>query len=277
MIIDAHQHFWNYSPQKHSWISPEMGMLKRDFLPEDLQKIYEENGINACVAVQAEQSEKETMFLLQFAEEYEFIKGVVGWVELRSRDLEKRLEHYRKFDKLKGFRHLVQDEPNPDFLVDADFQEGLGMLEKYGFTYDLLVYPHQLNAAIKTVGNFPHLKFVVDHIAKPPIKQQVMEPWKEVINSIGSYPNVYCKISGLITEASWESWKEADIAPYLDVVLRSFGIDRVMFGSDWPVCLLAGSYPQVLGLVEHYVSHFSEKDKEKLFYKNAAAFYGLTS
>lgn len=277
MIIDAHQHFWNYSPQKHSWISPEMGMLKRDFLPEDLQKIYEENGINACVAVQAEQSEKETMFLLQLAEEYEFIKGVVGWMELRSRDLEKRLEHYRKFKKLKGFRHLVQDEPNPDFLLDADFQEGLGMLEKYGFTYDLLVYPHQLNAAIKTAGNFPHLKFVVDHIAKPPIKQQVMEPWKEAINSIGSYPNVYCKISGLITEASWESWKEADIAPYLDVVLSSFGIDRVMFGSDWPVCLLAGSYPQVLGLVEHYVSHFSEKDKEKLFYKNAAAFYGLTS
>lgn len=277
MIIDAHQHFWNYSPQKHSWISPEMGMLKRDFLPEDLQKIYEENGINACVAVQAEQSEKETMFLLQLAEEYEFIKGVVGWVELRSRDLEKRLEHYRKFKKLKGFRHLVQDEPNPDFLLDADFQEGLGMLEKYGFTYDLLVYPHQLNAAIKTAGNFPHLKFVVDHIAKPPIKQQVMEPWKEAINSIGSYPNVYCKISGLITEASWESWKEADIAPYLDVVLRSFGIDRVMFGSDWPVCLVAGSYPQVLGLVEHYVSHFSDKDKEKLFYKNAAAFYGLTS
>ncbi|HLW21395.1 MAG TPA: amidohydrolase family protein [Cyclobacteriaceae bacterium] len=275
MIIDAHQHFWNYSPQKHSWINSDMGILKKDFLPSDLLETYKENGVSGCVAIQAEQSEEETLFLLQLAEDYDFIKGVVGWLDLRSPDLEDRIKYFRQFKKLKGLRHVVQDEPDPNFLLDPDFQKGLGLLEKYELTYDLLVYPHQLNAAIQTVENFPNLKFVLDHIAKPPIKDQVIAPWEDAIGIIGSKKNAYCKISGMVTEASWTSWKVDDFVPYLDTVFRAFGIDRIMFGSDWPVCLLAGNYAQVLGLVKNYSSRLNVEEKNKLFYENAASFYGL--
>src|SRR5690554_5963350 len=275
MIIDAHQHFWNYSPQKHSWINSEMGIIKRDFLPEDLLEIYKANKVSGCVAVQAEQSEEETMFLLQLAEEYDFIKGVVGWLDLRHHDLENRIKHFQQFKKLKGLRHVVQDEPDPNFLLDTDFQKGLGILEKYDLTYDLLVFPHQLNAAIQTVENFPNLKFVLDHIAKPPIKDQIMAPWEDLISLIGSKKNVYCKISGMVTEASWASWQQEDFVPYLDTVFRTFGIDRVMFGSDWPVCLLAGNFARVLEIVTNYANGLSEEEKKKLFYENAASFYDL--
>ncbi|MEX2591977.1 MAG: amidohydrolase family protein [Anditalea sp.] len=275
MIIDAHQHFWKYSPQKHHWINEEMTAIKRDFLPEDLQKIYREHGVYGCVAVQAEQSEEETDFLLQLAGQHDFIKGVVGWVDLRAENLPKRLDHYAQFEKLKGFRHIVQDEPDPDFLQDTAFQRGLGQLEKHGFTYDLLVYPSQLKAAIHTVRNFPKLQFVIDHIAKPDIKNGQIIDWGKSMETIADEKNVYCKISGMVTEASWKDWQKKDFFPYLDVIFKSFGIDRVMFGSDWPVCLLAGDYQAVLDIIVQYTRDFSDQDKLKIFYKNAVDFYRL--
>lgn len=275
MIIDSHQHFWKYSLQKYSWINDEMNVLKKDFLPDDLWEIYKDNDVKGCVAVQANQSAEETDFLLELADQHHFIKAVVGWVDLRDGALENALQSYRKHKKLKGFRHVVQDEPDPEFMLDEKFQRGLGLLGKHGFTYDLLVYPHQLKAAIQTVRKFPDLKFVLDHIAKPDIKNQQIDQWAELINTLASESNVCCKVSGMVTEASWKNWQQANFTPYLDVVFESFGIDRVMFGSDWPVCLLSGNYQQVLGIIKQYVAPFSAEDKQKLFHKNVVSFYGL--
>jgi L-fuconolactonase len=275
MIIDAHQHFWQYDPTKHAWINESMSVLKRDFLPDDLLKIYRACGVSGCVAVQAEQSEEETDFLLQLSDKYDFIKGIVGWIDLRDAALPERLDYYSRFAKLKGFRHLVQDEPDPGFLLEPDVQRGLGHLEKYKFTYDLLVYPHQMKSAIQTVKNFPQLNFVLDHIAKPEIEKGVIAGWDKSIQTLALENNVHCKISGIITEADWNNWQPSDFDPYLNLIIKAFGMDRIMFGSDWPVCLLAGSYPQVLDLVTQYSLNFSEENKRKLFYGNANAFYGL--
>lgn len=276
MIIDAHQHFWNYSLQKQPWITDRMRVLKSDFLPQDLLNIYKENTVEGCVAVQADPSEEETDFLLRLAEAHDFIKGVVGWVDLQDDKLEARLDHYKGFQKLKGFRHLVQDEPDPDFMLYESFRKGLSLLEKHGYSYDLLVHPHQLKAAIQTARDFPNLKLVLDHMAKPDIKNRQIDNWREDIEALASENNVFCKISGMVTEASWESWQQGDFIPYLDIVFRSFGIDRVMFGSDWPVCLMAGSYAQVLNIVKEYVRDFSEEGKHRLFCANASRFYGLS-
>lgn len=275
MIIDAHQHFWNYSPTKHAWISEEMSVLKRDFLPSDLSKIYEENSVTGCVAVQADGSEEETEFLLQLAEENDFIKAVVGWVDLQDRDVEARLRHYQSFEKLKGFRHVVQDEPDPNFMLREDFRAGLKALECFDYTYDILVYPHQLDAAIKTVQDFPKIDFVLDHIAKPDIKNHKMDNWLPKIKTLAQSPNVHCKVSGMVTEASWRSWRQEDFFPYLDVVFEAFGLDRLMFGSDWPVCLVSGSYGEVLGIAKAYMGQYSPADQEQVFYKNAQSFYRL--
>ena len=275
MIIDAHQHFWYYNTQKHAWINDEMALLKRNFLPIDLQVVYQKNGIDACVAVQADQSEAETDFLLELAEEYDFIKGVVGWVDLRSEKVEERLAYYAQFPKLKGFRHVVQDEPDPEFMLGTHFSEGLSLLSKYNFTYDVLIFPPQLEAAIKTVQNFPNQKFVLDHIAKPYIKAGKIDQWETHTRKLASYPNVYCKVSGMVTEADWKNWKPQDFEPYLDVVFDAFGVDRLMFGSDWPVCLLGGAYTKIKGILEQYIAKRSKEESAKIFGGNAASFYGL--
>ncbi len=276
MIIDAHQHFWNYSPAKHAWINGQMAVLKRDFLPIDLLEIYKKNSVTGCVAVQADGSEEETDFLLQLAEKHGFIKGVVGWVDLQDRQVEARLRHYRNFKKLKGFRHVVQDEPDPEFMLREDFRAGLKALEDFHYTYDILIYPHQLDAAIKTVQDFPKINFVLDHIAKPHIKEAKMDNWLPKITGLAQSPNVCCKVSGMVTEAAWKSWRQQDFVPYLDAVTEAFGMDRLMFGSDWPVCLLSGNYEQVLKIVQDYYQGFSQEDKDKLFYLNASRFYGLS-
>jgi len=276
MIIDAHQHFWKYSPQKHAWIRQEMSLLKRDFLPDDLQKIFAKNQVAACVAVQAEQSEEETGFLLQLADQYNYIKGVVGWVDLKAENLLQRLDYYQDIEKLKGFRHQVQDEPDPRFMLHPAFQNGLRVLEKTRFTFDLLVYPVQLDATLQTGRNFPRLSFVLDHMAKPDIKSGSINNWSTSIQQIAKEPHVYCKISGMVTEASWKDWKAKDFSPYLDVVFQAFGPDRLMFGSDWPVCLLAADYQAVLDIVIQYTRNLPEEDKQKIFYKNAQKFYKLT-
>lgn len=275
MIIDSHQHFWNYDPVAHSWIGDDMSVLKRNFLPEDLWKVYQENGVDGCIAVQADQSEAETDFLLQLAAENDFIKGVVGWVDLRSAELEDRLMHYSDFPKLKGFRHVVQSEPDPNFMLRKDFQRGLDQLHRYNFTYDILIFPTQLAAALETVKAFPNQNFVIDHIAKPYIKASKIDEWASFMQQIATYPNVTCKVSGMLTEADWENWQDQDFTPYLDIVFQAFGTQRILFGSDWPVCLVAGSYAQVKGLVSNYISKYSKAEQADIWANNAKHFYGI--
>ncbi len=275
MVIDSHQHFWKYDPIRHDWINDEMSILKKDFLPVDLQKLYQAAGIDGCVAVQADQSEAETDFLLQLAEHNDFIRGVVGWVDLRSPELAERLLHYQAFSKLKGFRHVVQSEPDPNFMLRDDFQRGIAQLHAHDYTYDILIFPNQLPAAIETVRNFPDQRFVVDHIAKPYIKTGKIKEWAINMETIASFPNVMCKLSGMVTEADWSNWKNEELVPYLEVVNQCFGAKRMMFGSDWPVCLLGGSYTDIKGILEHFIRDFSAEDQAAIWGGNATHFYQL--
>jgi L-fuconolactonase len=276
MRIDSHQHFWNFNPKQHDWIDDSMTILKRNFLPNDLKPLLDQNGIDACIAVQADQSEEETKFLLDIAEQYDFVKGVVGWVDLCAVNAEKRLAFYHENDYFKGVRHIAQSEKK-DFLLRADFQNGIKKLSGLNLTYDILIFPYQLDAAIELVKKFPDQKFVLDHLAKPSIKNQKITDWKKAIHQIGHLPNVSCKISGLVTEADITDWKSKDFTPYLDPVFEVFGEDRVLFGSDWPVCLLAANYDKVFNLVADYTAGFSDDAKEKLFGGNGARIYNITT
>jgi L-fuconolactonase len=275
MKIDAHQHFWQYNPVRDSWIDNSMSVLMRDFLSSELKEEMDNNGIDGCVTVQADQSEEETNFLLQLAQSNSFIKGVVGWLDLRAKNLEERLAYFATNEKLKGLRHIVQAEPDSFFMMKEDFQRGISLLSKYGLTYDILILPKHLGTALELVKQFPDQPFVIDHLAKPQIKEQVFSPWQEQIQELAKAPNVYCKVSGLVTEANWHNWKMEDIRPYLDIAFNAFGIDRVMFGSDWPVCKLAGNYTTTCVLMEEYLKDFSEVDKAKFWGENAAKFYNL--
>ena len=274
MKLDSHQHFWKYSPQQHNWIDDSMVSLKRDFLPNDLEPHLIENKIEACVVVQADQSEKETEFLLELATQYEFIKGVVGWVDLRAKNVEERLQFYSQNQYFKGVRHIVQSEKQ-DFLLDPAFQNGIGKLGNLNLTYDLLIYPHQIEAAIKLVSQFPNQKFVLDHLAKPNIKNGKIDPWKNQIQRLAQFSNVSCKISGMVTEADHSQWKPSDFIPYLDIVFEAFGENRILFGSDWPVCLLAASYQEVYQLITDYTANFSLEQRDKLFGGNAERIYNI--
>jgi L-fuconolactonase len=273
--IDAHQHFWKYNPVRDSWITDDMAILRKDFLPADIKPLFAENNIDGCIAIQADQSEEENYFLLQQAKENDFIKGVVGWIDLRSPAIEERLKYFKPFKKLKGFRHILQGEPDRDMMLHKNFKRGIGLLRKYGFTYDLLIYPDQLLFAKELVEQFPDQKFVIDHIAKPCIKFKKLKGWEGPIKMIGGYENVYCKMSGLVTEAEWQHWDKETLKPYMDVVVESFGTGRIMFGSDWPVCLVAARYGEVLNLMQDYFSSFSKTEQENIFGGNAIEFYNL--
>ena len=275
MKIDSHQHFWRYDAVRDAWITDSMAVLKRDFLPEHLAAEFAANGIDASIAVQVDQSENETMFLLDLAERNERIAGVVGWVDLLSPRVAESLEHFSHASKLRGFRHIAQAEPDDRFLVQENFVKGVTQLRAFGFTYDILIYPRQLPAAIELAARLPGQRFVVDHLAKPEVKSKKTLPWAAQIKEIAQNQNVFCKLSGLVTEADWKHWEAGDFKPYLEVVFDAFGAERLMFGSDWPVCLLAATYRQVKELIEEYVKGFSESDKEKIFGGNAARFYGL--
>lgn len=275
MKIDSHQHFWKYHPVKDSWINDDMKILQRDFLPTDLHSLLQENQIDGCVAVQADQSEEETHFLLELAESTDWIKGVVGWIDLRAENLEDRLQYFFKFKKLKGFRHIVQAEPEDDFLLNNDFCAGIAKLSKYDFTYDLLIFPRHLPYAVELVKRFPQQSFVIDHLAKPDFKQSDFSLWEKGIREIANYPNVFCKVSGLVTEADWANWKESDFTHCLDIVTEAFGMNRLMFGSDWPVSLLAASYGQCCGIVNNYFSKFTKEQQDKFWGRNAIEFYDL--
>jgi L-fuconolactonase len=275
MNIDSHQHFWRYDAVRDAWITDSMAVLKRDFLPEHLAPELAANGVDASIAVQTDQSESETMYLLGLAEKNTRIAGVVGWVDLRSPGLEQRLEHYSRFPKLRGFRHIAQSEPDDRFLVQEQFVAGVAQVRKFGFTYDILIYPKQLPSAIELAARLPEQPFVVDHLAKPEIKDAKTAPWAAQMKEIAENKNVFCKLSGLVTEADWRHWRADDFKPYLDVVFDAFGTDRLMFGSDWPVCLLAATYRQVKQLIADYVKSFSASDQQNIFGGNAARFYGL--
>lgn len=273
--IDSHQHFWKYHPVKDAWITDDMKIIQRDFLPKDLAPLLQQNGVDGCIAVQADQSEAETHFLLELAQNNDFVKGVVGWVDLRNPDLKSRLDYFSQFKKLKGFRHIVQAEPEDDFLLKDDFCNGIAQLEKFNFTYDILILPKHLPFAVEFVKRFPNQKFVIDHLAKPNFKQNDFSDWEKGIRALAKCENVYCKVSGLVTEADWNNWNEADFFSCLDLVTKAFGTERLLFGSDWPVCLLAADYSQTLEIITNYFSKFSETDQEKFWNGNAIAFYNL--
>ena len=272
--IDSHQHFWQFDPVRDAWIDDTMSDIRRDFSPNDLQPILAKNSIEGCVAVQADQSEIETEYLLGLAEKNGFIKGVVGWIDLLKENAEQRLAYYAQNSLFKGVRHIAQGEAD-DFLLRTDVQKGIELLAKYDLTYDILVLAHQLPATIELVKAFPQQKFVLDHLAKPQITKGVDKEWQRNIATLGEYPNVYCKLSGMVTETNDFKWNKLDFTPFLDVVFMAFGKDRVMYGSDWPVCLLAADYSEQLNVLQEYISNFSALDRLKIMGGNAALFYNL--
>lgn len=274
MRIDSHQHFWKYNPVRDNWIDETMGDIRRDFLPLELKPVLDENNIDGCIAVQADQSEEETIFLLNSAEDNSFIKGVVGWVDLCADNLENRLEYFSKFKKFCGVRHIVQAEPI-NFMMRQEFQTGISLLKKFKLTYDILIIPSQIRAAIELVKNFPDQPFVLDHMAKPNIKHGEIKSWKQDIEILALYQNVHCKISGLFTEADWKIWLKSDFTKYLDVIFCAFGVNRILFGSDWPVCLLAVEYKEQLEIVKEYISKFTVEEQSKIMGENAIRFYNL--
>lgn len=273
--IDAHQHFWQFDPLRDSWITQEMALIQKDFLPQNLQPLLQENNLDGCVVVQSGQSEKENEFQLSNAGSFDFIKGVVGWVNLQDKAVEDRLAYYTSFKKMKGFRHVLQGEADKALMLKPAFMNGISKLQRFGFTYDILIYPGQLKYAAQLAAAFPGQKFVIDHIAKPSIKEQKIDEWKKDILALAGYENLYCKISGMVTEADWKNWRKEDFTPYMDTVVEAFGTNRIMFGSDWPVCLVAASYQQTLELVTDYFSSFTENEKEDFFGLNAIEFYNL--
>lgn len=274
MIIDTHVHFWKYDKVRDAWITNEMKILKQDYLPAHLISTLKRNGVDGCVAVQAGQSEYETHFLVELSKTHPEIKGVVGWVDLLNKNLEERLQFFSQYNIIKGWRHVVQSEPD-DFLLREDFHNGIAALAQYRCTYDILIYHHQLNAAIEFVSKFPNQKFVLDHCAKPDIGKKKIEDWKVLMKELGQHSNVHCKLSGLFTETTWKQWSAGDFYPYLDAAFETFGVDRLMFGSDWPVMLLSGIYVQWKSLLEKYMENFTEEDRLKVFGENAETFYNL--
>lgn len=274
MIIDAHQHLWKYDPVRDHWIEDSMEVLRKDFLPKDLKPILDANGVAGCIAVQADQSEEETEFLLKCAQENPFLKGVVGWVDLRAGNVEERLANYSQNEYFKGVRHIVQAEKD-DFLLNKDFQNGVGKLSQYGLSYDLLIYPRQFPATLEMVEKFPNQIFVLDHIAKPSVSEKLDAEWVKNIHLLSKHENVFCKISGMVTETKNFEWVKSDFTPYLASVVSAFGTDRLLYGSDWPVCLLAADYKEVLGIIVDYFQNFSTLEKSKIFALNAIKAYNL--
>jgi L-fuconolactonase len=280
--IDAHQHFWRYSPAEYPWIGVGMERIARDFLVADLEAVARPEGIGGSVAVQARQSLAETRWLLELAAAQPFIRGVVGWVDLRSGEVGEQLAALLDrpnavVGKLVGVRHVVQDEPDPRFLLGEAFVGGLRQLAPFGLTYDLLLYPPQLPAAVELAGLLPTQPFVLDHLAKPRVKTGEIADWRRDIESLARHQNVSCKVSGLVTEAAWQAWKPTDFRPYLDVVLTAFGPERLMIGSDWPVCLVAASYAEVARIARDFFSGLSPAEQAEIAGGTARRIYGLDS
>ena len=273
--IDSHQHFWQYNPAEHVWMTDTMQVLKKDFLPTDLAPLLNQIGFDGCIAVQARQSIEETNWLLRIANKNDFIKGVVGWVDLLSPNIDETLSGYTNQKKLVGVRHVVHDEADDNFMLQPAFQNGIAALKEFNLTYDLLLFPKHLPVALQLVEKFPEQYFVVDHIAKPFISKKEFSPWKEDLKELAKHPNVFCKLSGMVMEAKWNDWKEDDFKQYLDIVTESFGTNRIMIGSDWPVCTLSGNYSSTMSIVINYANQFSKEISDGILGGNCINFYKL--
>jgi L-fuconolactonase len=272
--IDAHHHCWQYNAQKHAWIDDTMQVIQRDFAPEDLQPCLEANEVTATVLVQVNQDAQENHYMLSLAQSSPFIKGIVGWVDFQAPDLAEQLEMWTAFGVMKGFRHIAQAEAN-DFLARPDIIAGIARLQRYGFTYDILIKPPQMKTALKLVQALPGQPFVIDHLAKPYIAAGKLQAWARDIKALAAAENVYCKISGMVTEADWKHWTNEQLWPYMDVVLEAFGPQRLMFGTDWPVCLVAASYDAVVASVRLWVEKLSDSEQQDVWYNTAAQFYKI--
>ena len=275
MMIDTHHHLWKYNHREYGWMDDSMSILMQDYLPEDLTLELQKSDTTGTVVVQSRQSLRETRWLLEKADENPFIKGVIGWVDLRSPELVQQLKEFGPHPKLVGVRHVIHDEPDDGFMLGPDFIKGIAQLEAYDLAYDLLLYPRHLGRAVELVKIFPKQRFVLDHLGKPLIKAGEMEPWKRDIARLASHSNVWCKLSGMVTEADRESWTYEDLQPYMQVVLKAFGPEWIILGSDWPVCRLAGEYSEVMAVVLKFIEPLKKADKAKLLYQNAVDCYQL--
>jgi len=275
MKIDAHHHFWHYNKEEFGWINDKMSVIRRDFLPSDLLAEINTAGIDAVVSVQARQTLQETEQLIKYAQENEFIKGVVGWLPFCEVDIQKYLEKYSNKSCLKGLRHVIQDEPDDDFILREDFNLGVSLLKDFGLVYDILIFEKHLPQTIEFVKKHPNQRFVLDHIAKPKIKKGQLQPWRKHIEELGCFENVYCKISGMVTEADLSNWTLEQLKPYYEIVLDAFGPGQLMFGSDWPVCLCACKYGQWVETVQQLISQLSCSEQDAIMGENAIRAYGL--
>lgn len=273
--IDSHQHFWKYDPARHSWMNEKMDLLKKNYGPKDLAVLLSQCGLHGSVAVQASQSEEENEFLLGLAESNPIIKGIVGWVDLQSDAVSERLSYYSTKNKIKGFRHVIHDEPDVDFMLRPAFLNGLKALKNFNYTYDILIFTVHLSNTLQLVRQFPDQPFVIDHIAKPMIHKHEISEWKKGLIPLASLQNVYCKISGMVTEAHWKNWTKEDFTPYLETIVELFGSKRILYGSDWPVCTLSASYAETYGIVKSYFEKFSVDEQDDFFGLNAKRFYHL--
>lgn len=274
-MIDTHHHLWKYNPQEYGWMDDSMSVLKRDYLPGDLEPELLEAGIDGTVVVQARQSLEETRWLLDLSDTHSFIKGVVGWFDLCSPYRVQQLKEFAGHPKLVGARHVIHDEADDDFMLRSDFKTGLVYLSAYELCYDLLLFPRHIKRAVKLVNLMPRQRFILDHLGKPLIWSGELEPWKEHLRELAAYPNVWCKLSGMVTEANHKDWTREDLLPYIETVLEVFGPDRIMIGSDWPVCRLAGEYGQVMQIVPDLIASLNKADQAQILYKNAIDCYRL--
>lgn len=274
MRIDSHQHFWNYDPKKHEWINAEMSRIRRNFTPGDLYPLLQEANMDGCIAVQADESLRETDFLLDLSSQHDWILGVVGWADLGKEDLDQLLDHYASQKKLVGFREVLQSK-DPRYMLREEFIRGMHKLKKRELAYDLLVFPQHLDAALELVKKCPEQRMVIDHLAKPLIKDGEWKEWKKKMALLAERELIYCKLSGMVTEADWKKWKSEDLLPYLEIALELFGPERLMYGSDWPVCLVAGEYEEVYRVIDDFTSQLSLSEKEQILGETAAEFYGI--
>lgn len=274
MRIDSHQHFWNYDPKKHEWINAEMSRIRRNFTPGDLYPLLQEANMDGCIAVQADESLRETDFLLDLSSQHDWILGVVGWADLGKEDLDQLLDHYASQKKLVGFREVLQSK-DPRYMLREEFIRGMHKLKKRELAYDLLLFPQHLDAALELVKKCPEQRMVIDHLAKPLIKDGEWKEWKKKMALLSERELIYCKLSGMVTEADWKKWKSEDLLPYLEIALELFGPERLMYGSDWPVCLVAGEYEEVYRVIDDFTSQLSLSEKEQILGETAAEFYGI--
>jgi L-fuconolactonase len=275
MIVDSHQHFWQAGQFDYPWMTPQVELLCRDYLPPMLAPILNRNGVDKTILVQASNSIAETRWLLSLADQNSFIAGVVGWIDLQSEEVGAQLAEFVGHPKFKGVRHLVESEAADDWLTQANVIRGLRELGSRGLAYDLLVHTRHLKHAEKAVAQCPDLRFVIDHMSKPPIAGGEIDEWAHGVKQLATHPNVSCKLSGLVTEANWTNWRVEDLKPYVETALEYFGPGRMMFGSDWPVCLLAGSYDRVLGAAQSLLAELSEEDQNRIFGDNAIDVYWI--